>query len=105
MRRLSNRSVQRFINITLLNTQHWELGFMKLSMQIKYNSTAKLKAVTANFGMYIYPVHVDAKFKPVKSDILSYRVVGNVHDISNPNQTWIMSVTFTLDSSCSAQYH
>jgi len=78
---------------------------MKLSMQIKYNSTAKLKAVTANFGMYIYPVHVDAKFKPVKSDILSYRVVGNVHDISNPNQTWIMSVTFTLDSSCSAQYH
>ena len=54
-------------------------------MQIKHNSTAKLKAVTANFGMYIYPVHVDAKFKPVKSGILSCRVIGNVHDTSNPN--------------------
>lgn len=78
---------------------------MKTSMQIKYNSTDKLKAVTANFGMYVYPVHVDAKFKPVKSGTISHRVIGNAHDISNPNQTRIMSVTFTLDSSCSAQYH
>jgi len=54
---------------------------MKLSMQIKYNSTDKLKAVTANFGMYIYPVHVDVKFKPVKSGIVSYGVIGNVHDL------------------------
>jgi len=35
----------------------------------------------------------------VKSDILSYRVVGNVHDISNPNwKRWTMIVIFTLGS-------
>jgi len=30
--------------------------------------------------MYIYPVHVNAELKPVKSGTISYRVVGNVHD-------------------------
>ena len=83
MHRLSNLCVQRFI--TLLARYTTFRTFMKVSMQIKYNSTANLKAVTANFGMYIYPVHVYAKFKPVKSGTISYRVIGNVHDLSNPN--------------------